>query len=294
MIKDLAQPALFSPPPPYGQSLFFSLRTDISGKKALEHLSSGFDPATGILGIGEPLARKFPKQIPGLRTFPALSGSGFSVPSTQKSLWVLLYGSDRSDVFNRSDHLVSSIAPAFLLEDSMETFTYAGGKDLTGYEDGTENPPPRESPSVALVSEGKGMAGSSFAGVQRWVHDLEHFRSLPPKTQDHIIGRKKSSNEEIPDAPASAHVKRSAQESFSPPANMMRRSMPWSRGGKQGLEFVSFARSLDPFDRILRRMVGLEDGISDALFTFSQPVTGGYYWCPPVRENRIDLSWLEG
>lgn len=41
-------------------------------------------------------------------------------------------------------------------------------------------------------------------------------------------------------------------------------------------------------------MVGLEDGISDALFTFSQPVTGGYYWCPPVRENRIDLSWLEG
>lgn len=294
MIQDLAQPALFSPPPPYGQSLFFSLRAEISGKKALEHLSSGFDPATGILGIGEPLARKFPKPIPGLRTFPALSGSGFSVPSTQNSLWAFLYGSDRSDVFNRSYHLVSSFAPAFLLEDSMETFTYAGGKDLTGYEDGTENPPPWESPSVALVSEGKGMAGSSFAGVQRWVHDLGHFRSLPPKTQDHIIGREKSSNEEIPDAPASAHVKRSAQESFSPPATMMRRSMPWSRGEKQGLEFVSFGRSLDPFDRILRRMVGLEDGISDALFTFSRPVTGGYYWCPPVRENRIDLSWLEG
>ncbi|MDC4226835.1 MAG: hypothetical protein MPW15_21960 [Candidatus Manganitrophus sp.] len=29
---------------------------------------------------------------------------------------------------------------AFVLDDAMDTFLYAGGIDLTGYEDGTENP----------------------------------------------------------------------------------------------------------------------------------------------------------
>jgi putative iron-dependent peroxidase len=28
-------------------------------------------------------------------------------------------------------------------------------------------------------------------------------------------------------------------------------------------------------------MMGLDDGI-DSLFRFTRPVTGAYYWCPPV------------
>jgi putative iron-dependent peroxidase len=31
----------------------------------------------------------------------------------------------------------------------------------------------------------------------------------------------------------------------------------------------------------------------DGLFTFSRPVTGGYYWCPPVARGRLDLRRLE-
>ncbi len=42
----------------------------------------------------------------------------------------------------------------------------------------------------------------------------------------------------------------------------------------------------------VRRMVGEEDGITDALFRFSRPVTGGYYWCPPCTNGRLDLSAL--
>jgi putative iron-dependent peroxidase len=39
-------------------------------------------------------------------------------------------------------------------------------------------------------------------------------------------------------------------------------------------------------------MVGAEDGIVDALFKFTQPVTGCYFWCPPSRRGRLDLSAL--
>ena len=53
--------------------------------------------------------------------------------------------------------------------------------------------------------------------------------------------------------------------------------------------FVAFGRSLDAFEAQLRRMVGADDGITDALFKFTQPVSGAYYWCPPVRKSRLDL-----
>jgi len=87
-------------------------------------------------------------------------------------------------------------------------------------------------------------------------------------------------------------VKRTAQESYDPETFMVRRSMPWASAGEQGLEFVAFVESLDRFERQLVRMMGLDDGVTDALFTFSRPVTGGYYWCPPIAGARLDLSAL--
>ncbi|HYM33312.1 MAG TPA: hypothetical protein VEU47_18585, partial [Candidatus Cybelea sp.] len=90
-------------------------------------------------------------------------------------------------------------------------------------------------------------------------------------------------------APASAHVKRTAQESFTPEAFVLRRSMPWTDATRAGLVFVAFGRSFDSFEAQLTRMSGLEDGVTDALFGFSRPVTGAYFWCPAMRNGRLDL-----
>jgi putative iron-dependent peroxidase len=68
--------------------------------------------------------------------------------------------------------------------------------------------------------------------------------------------------------------------------------MPWAGVDHEGLEFVSFVSSLDAFDRMMRRMAGCDDGIVDGLFSFSRPVTGGFYWCPPTARGRLDLSFL--
>jgi len=59
-----------------------------------------------------------------------------------------------------------------------------------------------------------------------------------------------------------------------------------------GLMFAAFGHSLDAFEAQWRRMLGLEDGVSDALFRFSQPLSGSYYWCPPVHQGQIDLRLL--
>ena len=69
--------------------------------------------------------------------------------------------------------------------------------------------------------------------------------------------------------------------------------MPWANESEEGLMFVAFGRTLDAFEVQLTRMTGLEDGIPDALFRFSHAVAGGYYWCPPVRDGRLDLDLLE-
>jgi putative iron-dependent peroxidase len=69
--------------------------------------------------------------------------------------------------------------------------------------------------------------------------------------------------------------------------------MPWSiPEGAGGLFFVAFGKSFDAFEAQLNRMVGNEDGISDALFRFTQPVSGGYFWCPPMHEGHLDLRAL--
>jgi len=167
-----------------------------------------------------------------------------------------------SDCFDTSRKIDAALVADFTLAEEVGTFVYRGGHDLSGYEDGTENPQGDHARQVGIVAGGS-LQGSSFAAVQQWVHDFPRFQALSGQQRDEVIGRLLDSNDEIADAHASAHVRRSAQETFNPDAFMVRRSMPWSERGQHGLLFVGFGESLDRFERVLSRMVGLEDGIVD-------------------------------
>lgn len=239
--------------------------------------------ASVAIGIGEPLARALGKRIEGLRSFPSLAGPGVSVPSTQGALFFFFRGEDHGEVLLRSRRTLAALEGARIEED-VAAFRYSIGRDLSGYEDGTENPTGDRAVAAAITS-----SGGSFVAVQRWVHEISRFERLSPDERDAIIGRRHETNEELEDAPASAHVKRSAQESFDPAAFMVRRSMPYGSLAEHGLYFVAYGKTLDAYERVLRRMVGLDDGIVDGLFRFSRPVSGGYYFCPPVAGGRLAL-----
>ena len=114
----------------------------------------------------------------------------------------------------------------------------------------------------------------------------------PHPGRDHIVGRRKSDNVELKDGPDAAHVQRTEQEAPDPPAFLLRRSMPWADSRRAGLVFVAFGASLDAFEYHLSRMTGAADRIADHLFRFTRPVTGAYFWCPPLRDGRADLSLL--
>jgi putative iron-dependent peroxidase len=251
-------------------------------------------PAHGrfLVGLGAPLVGIAAGHgVPGLRPFPALAAAGCSFPSTQGALFVFLGGDDPGEVLQRASALERSLGAVFCIDEEVHAFRYAGGRDLSGYEDGTENPKGDAAVRAAIVEgKGPGLDGGSFVAVQRWVHDLRCLTSLPQAEQDARVGRSRVTNDELPDAPTSAHVKRAAQESFDPPAFMVRRSMPYGDVHEQGLVFVAYGATLDAYERVLRRMAGLEDGVADGLLTFTRAVSGGYYFCPPLRDGALDLT----
>lgn len=290
-MKKEVQQGILAPVPVLARHLFFSLQPGADARAALSALSELADGERTVVGFGASLAQALGAKIDGLRPFPGYAGAGVDVPATPQALWCWLRGDDRGDLLERGRAIERALAGALVLSDATDTFRYDSGRDLTGYEDGTENPQGEAAVAAAIVAgRGPGRDGASFVAVQRWVHDFGRFEALSRDEQDNAIGRRRSDNEELEDAPSSAHVKRTAQESFSPEAFVLRRSMPWSDPRGAGLLFVAFGHAFDAFEAQMRRMAGLDDGIADALFQFSQPVTGSYFWCPPLRGGSLDLS----
>ena len=287
------QPAILEPIPPLARYLGFVATPGADLRRALQELPALVDGAHCVAGFGHSLVARLGSGIAGLRSFPALQGTRLTIPSTPADLWIWLRGDDAGELFHRARHIEAALAPAFEPVEVVSAFRHGAGDDLSGYEDGTENPQGDDAVAAAIVGEGAGAPpGSSFVAVQRWVHRFDLFDAMSRDEQDAVIGRRRDDNEEIDDAPPSAHVKRTAQESFEPEAFVVRRSMPWSDGRRAGLVFVSFGSSFDAFEAQLRRMAGLDDGVEDALFRFTRPETGAYFWCPPVRDGRLDLSAL--
>lgn len=278
------QAGILLPLPPLARYLAFNLEPGTDVAAGLAALQGVVDGERTVAGIGMAPLGTLGRKVAGLKPFPPLSGPGVDIPSTPFALWLWLRGDDRGELLHRARHIEAALAPVFTLADAWDAFKHDGGRDLSGYEDGTENPEGDDALAAAI-----GADGSSFVAVQRWTHNFSHLDAMQPEERDHCIGRRRSDNEELDDARESAHVKRTAQESFTPEAFLVRRSMPWAEGRNAGLMFVAFGHSVDAFQAQMRRMLGLEDGIVDALFRFTRPVSGAYFWCPPMVGGKLAL-----
>ena len=295
------QPGILEPVPAVARYVNFVIPdagTDAQAiKEAFARLSPLANGSDVVLGIGPSLVQALGAEVPGLHEFPDFSGHGVKVPSTPGTLWCWIRGDDLGDLLHLTRKVQRALAPAFAIRHVVDAFRHAWsgthGRDITGYEDGTENPEGQAALEAALAQGvGAGVDGSSYVAVQQWLHDLDAFEALTDELANHSFGRDRVTNEELEDSPESAHVKRTAQESFDPEAFVLRRSMPWMVSMQAGLMFVAFGKSLHGFEAQMRRMAGVDDGIVDALFKISKPVNGSYYWCPPMQGGRLDLRQL--
>jgi putative iron-dependent peroxidase len=284
----MIQSAILAPLPEFARYLTFTVNVNADPRgalAALERLAPEARNGRLVLGLGAHLLESASVHVEGHREYPDFSSGDLSIPGTQGDLWIWLRDDDRMSLLRRARLLETELRPTYHLVENVETFRYRGGLDLTGYEDGTENP---KGERISATVESTHLSGS-FVALQRWIHHFTAFDALDGDAKDSAIGRALTTNEELPEAPPSAHVKRTAQESFVPEAFVVRRSMPWIVGSEGGLYFVAFGRSLDAFEAQMRRMTGEEDGIVDDLFRFSEPLTGGYYFCPGVDQGGFRL-----
>ncbi|RKF17764.1 Dyp-type peroxidase [Alginatibacterium sediminis] len=270
----------------------FNLRAQADIKKCLRVIADFFDGESMVLGIGYDVVNMLGKHIPGLSSARVFQGPLRSNPVLQHDFWLRVNAIDPGQCMLKSQAMLDALSPHCILVEQVDGYMHREGRDLSGYVDGTENPEDRARSVVMVDKQQPGVYGSTFLAVQKWHHQLSVLKAKTQTEQDHVIGRRESDNLELDDAPKSAHVKRTAQEQFSPEAFMLRRSLPWSEGRDCGLNFVCFANSFYPFEAQLQRMMGCDDGIEDGLYQFSRPVNGSYYWCPAQIDGQLDLSAL--
>ena len=278
--------------PAQARYLSFKLVNGSALYECLWSLKKLIDGSSAVLGISKTIVDIY-NCIDGFRLFSEISTNEIYIPASDFDLWIWLRGDDRGEIFHLSRTVVKAISSAFKLVLVDDGFKYLDGHDLSGFKDGTENPVGDDAVNATFIDDKvKGLYGSTFLAVQKWKSNFDWLDGQSVQHKESLIGRSLEDDHEFQNNPSFSHVKRTAQESFTPEAFILRRSMPWVKGMDGGLMFVSFSKTLDAFEVQLKRMCGLEDNIVDGLFQFTKPITSAYFWCPPFRTGALDLSLL--
>ncbi|MCO7223478.1 Dyp-type peroxidase [Pleionea sp. CnH1-48] len=290
---DIIQDGILQDVPAVGRYLFFTQKEGSEPLESLKKLAELCNGKNCVVGLGYSLLSAMDKRIPGLTDFKAVDNAKVEVPTNQAAIWCWLRGEQSGDLVLQSLAIKAALEDAFDCCQIVDGFKHQDGRDLTGYEDGTENPTGDDAVNTAFVtSDETGVAGSSFVVVQQWLHDFRAFHRYSQPEKDDMIGRRLEDNVEFKESPASAHTRRTGQESFEPEAFLLRRSMSWGDAQGEGLMFVAFTHELRAFEVQMARMAGAEDDIVDGIFNFTQPQSGYYFWCPPVVAGKLDLTAL--
>ena len=241
-----------------------------------------------VVGLGATLARSvIPAWVPAdLEPFATIEGGGVSFPADQHDLWIWLHGSSPDGLFDVARRAAVLLHELAAVVAEQPCFTYQASLDLTGFEDGTENPPLDEAVEVAVIPEGSRGAGGSVVLLQRWVHDLDGFEALDEAAQCQVFGRDRHTQEELPEHVRSprSHISRVViEDDDAEELQVFRRSTAFGGVLEHGLQFLAFAPDVERLKRMLHRMVGYGDALTDALTDFSRSTGAAWYVAPPVE-----------
>jgi putative iron-dependent peroxidase len=246
-------------------------RTTIGGV----NLVAGFRPelwASVAPGTSPPALVGFNEALVGV--------DGYTLPHTQHDVVVWLSGAAYDVVFDVSRGVVSALAPYAALGHEMVGWPYHRDLDLTGFEDGTENPTLMEATAAAIVDPGAAGEGGSVLLLQQWEHDATTWEALPVEQQEQVMGRRKLDSHELDPRPQTSHVASTDQDRFG---RIFRRNIGYGTLIRHGTIFVGFSQDRKRLDAMLDSMAGRGGGPRDRLTDFARAVTGAYYFVPSAE-----------
>lgn len=241
--------------------------------------------AVGIGAVAWPQLYKITPP-PGLVPFLELRSGSRLAPSTPADLFIHVHSPRHDANFALAHAIMTRLSGLVELVEEVHGFKHMGGRDLTGFVDGTENPKGVERAEVGLVSEElPDFIGGSFVSIQRYVHNFSRWDAIPVVEQEGVIGRTKADDLELDVGvkPKTAHIARVVVEENGTELEILRHSMPYGTTSEAGLYFVAYARSPHPFRTMLESMVlGDAEGHYDRLLDFTRAVTGAAFFAPSV------------
>jgi putative iron-dependent peroxidase len=283
------QPGIFA----VGTRTHHHLEFDCQGEPAavLAAIRRIREAATTVVGVNvvvgfgarqwEAIAGSKPADLVAFETIEG--ADGFVVRASQHDLWVWLHSTGPDAVFNVARIAALELADLATIAHEQLSFTYQASQDLTGFEDGTENPPIDEAIECVTIAGD----GGSIALLQQWVHDLDGFEKLELSDREKVIGRTLHGSIELDPSPENSHVGRVVIENEAgEELEIFRRSTAFGGVEEHGLMFVGFAAERARLQRMLERMAGAEDGVRDRLTEFTTPARSAWYYTPPLESLR--------
>ncbi|POF63093.1 peroxidase [Novacetimonas maltaceti] len=219
-------------------------------------------------------------------------------PSTTGDLLFHIRATRMDLCFELATAIVTRLEGAASVVDEVHGFKYFDERDLLGFVDGTENPTGQAALASTLIGEeDPEFAGGSYVIVQKYLHDLKKWDAIPTEVQEHIIGRRKVSDIELPDAakPSYAHNVLTNIEENGQQLQIVRDNMPFGEVGKGefGTYFIGYACSPARTEQMLRNMfIGKPPGNYDRLLDVSTAVTGTLFFIPTADflDNAPDMQ----
>jgi porphyrinogen peroxidase len=243
-----------------------------------------------VVGIGSQAWDRLagPARPAGLHVFPEIEAGSRHAVSTPGDLLFHIRAARFDLCFELATHIMTRLGSAVLPVDEVHGFRYFDDRDLIGFVDGTENPTGLDSVKATIIGpEDPEFAGGSYVIVQKYLHDINGWNTLPTEEQERIVGRTKLSDIELDDAvkPTSAHNALTTITENGEEVQIVRDNMPFGTvsQGDFGTYFIGYARSPHPIELMLTNMfVGRPPGNYDRLLDFSTAVTGTLFFVPSM------------
>ncbi len=222
-----------------------------------------------------------------LHPFREIAGSVHTAVSTPGDLLFHIRAESADFCFEFERLLLNALGDAVEVVDEVVGFRYFDSRDLLGFVDGTANPDGSDMAASSLVGvEDPEFAGGSYVVVQKYLHDLSTWGSLPVPAQEGVIGRTKLENLELDDA---EHGQKSHKtlttitDENGVEHDILRDNMPFGRPGhgEFGTYFIGYSGQLWVIERMLERMfIGDPVGSYDRILDFSTAATGVNFFAP--------------
>jgi putative iron-dependent peroxidase len=243
--------------------------------------------ASIITGIGYDawVSLNLPQPVPKeLVSFEPVIGSKHTAVATRGDLHFHIRSTEYSFCIDAAAVISALLADIGDSVEEIHGFRYWDSRSILGFVDGTENPHGDDRAHFGIISEDEDpfYKGGSYLFVQKYLHDLKAWKSLPVSEQEKIIGRSKVDDIEMSDEvkPSNSH---SALANVGDDLKIVRDNMPFGTmsTNEMGTYFIAYASLFSTIQKMLTNMfVGSPKDNYDRILDFSTAKTGSLFFVP--------------